>query len=248
MVFSDTTTKLGLIQDCEQLVFSNYGDISNNSDRLYDFTARINRSYDKLATKIMSVDGRWQFDDSNYTDLPIGSTSLVSGQQDYTLDVEYLDIEKVVALDSAGNKVILKPFDINDPIAKVYLTNINTVGGVPLYYDKFGGTLMLHPIPNYNKSLGLVVYFRRKPSYFAYTDTTKAVGVPAIFHRYLSLNASLDYAMSKELSIAGGVMRGGFKTGLLMMVSEMEDMIEDFYSKRSKDEAKFIRTTYRSSR
>lgn len=239
MVFSDTSTKLGLIQDCEQLIFGNYADISGNSGRLYDFTARLNRAYDKLATKIMSVDGRWQFDDTNYTDLPIGKTNLVSGQQDYTLDVEFLDIEKVIFLDSSGNKIIAHPMDINDPIAHGYLTSLSTTVGVPAYYDKFGGTLMLYPIPDYNSTNGLIVHYRRKPSYFAYTDTTKAVGVPAVFHRYLSLEASLDYAVSKQLTL---------KNDLAVQVKEMGEMIEDFYSKRNKDESKFIRGVTRSSR
>lgn len=232
MTFSDTTTKLGLIQDCEQLIFGNYTDISANSDRLYDFTARLNRAYDKLATLIMSVDGRWQFDDTNYTDLPVGSANIVSGQRDYTLDVEFLDIELVVSQDSAGNKYVLQPRDINDPIIKSYLTDPSTVTGIPTYYDKTGGTINLYPTPNFNKTLGLTIHYRRKPSYFAYTDTTKAVGVPAIFHRYLSMTAALDYAITKGLSL---------KNDLAIMVKEMEDLITDSYSRRSKDEPKFIR-------
>ncbi len=239
MVFSDTTTKLGLIQDCEQLVFGNYGDISNNTDRLYDMTARINRSYDKLATRIMSSDGRWQFDDTNYSDLPIGSTSLVSGQQDYAFDVEFLDILKVIALDSAGNKMVLTPIDINDPMGEVMLTDITTSGGIPQWYDKMGSSIFLYPKPNYNKTAGLTIYYRRKPSYFAYTDTTKPVGIPATFHRYLSLDASLDYAISKSMPK---------KNDLSVLVKEMEDTLMDFYSKRSKDEQKFIRPIFRSSR
>jgi hypothetical protein len=239
MVFSDTVTKLGLIQDCEQSVFGNYGDISSNTDRLYDFTARINRAYDKLATIIMSCDGRWQFDDTNYTDLPIGSTNIVSGQQDYSFDVEYLDILKVVAIDNAGNKTILTPMDINDPIGAEYLIAATTVTGIPTHYDKSGGSIFLYPTPNYNQTNGLKVYYRRKPSYFAYTDTTKPVGVPSIIHRYLSLEASSDYAISKVLSN---------KNDYAERVVEMQGFIEDFYSKRSKDEQKFIRPVLRSSR
>ncbi len=241
MVFKDTTTKLGLIEDCEQLVFGNYGDISGptNANRLYDFTARINRAYDKLATRIMGVDNRWQFDDTNYTDMPIGTTALVSGQQDYTLDVEFLDITKVFALDSSGNKYMLYPFDITDPVARPYFETPTTTTGSPIYYDKVGGTINLYPTPNYAKVAGLIVHYRRKPSYFVYTDTTKPVGVPAIFHRYLSLEASLDYAVSKQLSI---------KNDMAVRLKEMEETIDNFYSMRNKDESKFIRPITRSSR
>jgi hypothetical protein len=241
MVYSDTSTKLGLIQDCEQLIFGNYTDISGNPDRLYDFTARINRAYDKLATIIMGVDGRWQFDDTNYTDLPIGTTDLFSGRQDYTLDVEFLDIVKVLMLDPAGNKTILRPFDIDDPLGRPFLQQPPAVGGIPTHYDKTGGSVLLYPTPNYDSDGGLTVHYRRKPSYFAYTDTTKAVGVPANFHRYLSLEASFDYASSPSKQLAS-------KDDLAVKVKEMEAQIEEWYSRRSKDEPKFIRGLMRSSR
>ncbi len=239
MVFNDTLTKQGLIQDCEQLIFSNYGDISGNPDRLYDITARLNRSYDKLATKIMSVDNRWQFDDTNQTDLPIATTNIVSGQQDYSLSVEHLDIVRVVVVDPSGNKSVLRPIDITERRGERYITDITTAGSIPTEYDKFGNSLILTPIPNFNRNDALIVYHRRKPSYFTYNDPTKSVGVPALFHRYLSLDASLDYAISKRLDV---------KNDLAVRLKEMEADLEGFYSMRNKDESKFIRGVIRSSR
>ncbi len=240
MVFSDTTTKLGLIQDCEMQVFGNYGDISGNTDRLYEFTARLDRSYDKLATRIMAVDNRWQFDDTNYTDLPIGSTDIVSGQQDYAFDVEYLDIDRVVLTDSAGNKSVLYPIDIMDAEGRAYITALTASNtGIPNKYDKMGGSIFLDPIPNFNRTGGLTVYYRRKPSYFAYTDTTKPVGVPAVFHRYLSLDTSLGYMLDKQMAV-----KNDKKTELV----EMEAMIDNFYTMRNKDEVRIIRGTRISSR
>lgn len=240
MVFSDTSTKLGLIQDCEQLLFGNYGEISSNTNRLYDFTARLNRSLDKAVSKILSVDGRWQFDDSNYTDLPIGSTDLVSGQSDYTLSVAHLDIIKVLAKDSAGNLRVIVPIDENDPIGIRYLNETTTQEvGIPQFYDKKGSSIFLYPAPNYASSGGLVVHFQRGPSYFAYTDTTKTPGFASIFHRYVSLDAALDYAISKQLPQAAN---------LATLVKDMEQEMQDFLSKRSKDEPKIIRTVIRSSR
>lgn len=240
MVFSDTSTKLGLVQDAEQLLFGNYGEISSNTNRLYDFTARMNRSLDKAVSKILSCDGRWQFDDSNNTDLPIGSTALVSGQADYTLAVSHLDIIKVLAKDSAGNLRVITPIDENDLIGERYLNETTTAEtGIPQFYDKKGSSIFLYPTPNYASSAGLVVHFQRGPSYFAYTDTTKTPGFASIFHRYVSLDASLDYAISKSLPQA---------KNLSTLVQNMETQMEEFYSKRSRDEQKFIRSVIRSSR
>lgn len=223
------------------LLFNNYTDISGNETRLYDITARLNRAYDKVATKIMSADGRWQWDDTNYasSDQPLGSTTLTTDQQDYTIDVEHLSISKVIALDSSGNKYILKPIDINDPESDVMLTDTSTNGGIPQYYDKVGTVLKLYPIPNYTKTNGLIVHFQRKPSYFTYTDSSKAAGIPAIFHRYLSLSAAQDYAISKSMPV---------KNDWEIKIKEIEDDIISFYSKRSKDEQKLIRGVFRSSR
>lgn len=240
MVFSDTSTKLGLIQDCEQLLFGNYAEISGNPNRLYDFTARLNRAYDKAASFIMGVDGRWEWDDSNHTDLPVGRTHLVSGQQDYTMDVEHLSVSKLLIKDPAGNTIVLTPIDADDPIASVYLQTTTTPEtGTPRFYDKKGSSYLLYPTPNYASTNGLIVHFQRKPSYFAYTDTTKAAGIPAIFHRFLSLDASLDYAISKQLPIA---------TNLATRLKELTDNMTEFYSKRSKDEPKTLRPVFRSSR
>lgn len=240
MVYSDTSTKQGLLQDCEQLVFGNYGDITTRSDRLYDFTARMNRSLDKVASKIMQVDGRWQWDDTNYTDFPVGTTTLVSGQADYTLDVTHLLIEKVTILDSTGNSHIIYPVDIQDPVMVQYLQQpVVPTTGQPTYYDKKGGSIVLYPTPNYGIASGLTVHYKRPASYFAYTDTTKTPGIPSIFHRYISLDASLDYAISKRLTV---------KDDLAVLHKDMEDMIQEHYQKRSKDEAKFIRAINYSSR
>lgn len=240
MVFSDTTTKQGLIQDCEQLIFGNYGDITGNANRLYDFTARINRALDKVSGKIMSVDGRWQYDDTNYTDFPIGTTDLIANQADYTLSVTHLIIEKVVILDPSGNSLVIYPIDIQDPSIIQYLQQPPTpVTGQPIKYDKKGNSLILYPTPNYSSTGGLTVHFKRGPSYFAYTDTTKTPGIPSIYHRYISLEASLDYAISKQLPM---------KNDLAVLVGDQEDMVQEHYQKRSKDEPKFIRGLGTSSR
>lgn len=220
-------------------IFGNYGDISGNTDRLYEFTARLNRAYDKAVTLITSADGRWQWDDTNYTDLPIGSTALVSGQRDYAFDLEHLDVIKVVITDSSGNKRQLTPYSLTDAMGQIEAEDITTAGGVPEFYRKTGGSIMLHPTPNYSRSLALTVYYQRRPSYFAYTDATKSPGLPYTLHRYLSLEASLDYAISKQLDL---------KKDLAVEVKAMEDTLINFYSKRAKDESKFIRPVYRSSR
>lgn len=242
MVYSNTgTAKDGLLQDCEQLIFNNYATITGNTELLADFTNRINRAYDKLATIIMSVDNRWQWDDRNYTStLPIAETDIVSGQRDYTIDVEHLRILKVQVKDSAGNLITARPIDIQDPEARaMYDQSPTAVQGTPIMYDKFADVIRLYPEPNYASTGGLIVHFQRPPSYFATTDTAKVAGVPSLFHRYLSLDASTDYAVSHQLKT---------KNDLFAMKQAMEVEIKDWYNQRSKDEQLTLRAKIRHSK
>jgi hypothetical protein len=242
MVFSNTgTEKDGILQDCEQLVFNSYGVITGNSELLADFTNRVNRAYDKLATLIMSVDNRWQWDDTNYTsNLPIATTSLVDGQKDYVLDVEHLRVIKVQVKDSAGNLLTVTSKDIHDPEGRAIYDEAPTeVQGVPVIYDKFADVIRLYPTPNYTQAEGMIVHFQRPPSYFETTDTTKKPGVPSLFHRYLSLESATDYAISHSLKN---------KNDLFSMTQAIEKDIKEWYNTRSKDEQLTLRAKIRSSR
>ena len=39
---------------------------------------RVNSAIEALVGKIINTDGTWQFDDTNYTDLPVGTGTLIS--------------------------------------------------------------------------------------------------------------------------------------------------------------------------
>jgi hypothetical protein len=227
MQFKDTSTKLGLIEDCEVKVFgdNSYGRISGDTDLLYQFTARINRAQDSFVYLAMTSDGRWQYDDTNYTDYGIATTNLVSGQRDYTFAVEHLEIEKVLIQDSSGNWIQLDTYDENDRDYKVYFEQSQS--GTPTKYNKRSNSIFFNYTPNYSATGGLKIYFKRGPSYFVYSDTTKVPGIPSIFHGYLSLHASAYYAIDRTLTNA---------KSLYGLLEKEEARIKDFYSGRNKDE------------
>lgn len=115
MVFNDTTNKNGLIQECETWLFgSDYGAISGNSSMLLTFTRLLNYGLDVTVGEILKTDGKWQYDDSNNTDLPIATTTLTAGLQNYTLDLSHLKIHGVDVLDSEGNYQPLKQIDYRE--------------------------------------------------------------------------------------------------------------------------------------
>jgi len=226
MQFSDTTNKTGIIQDVETLVFGNYGDVTNNTSRLQQITAYCNRACDQITSLILEADYRWQWDDSNNTDLPIGTTALVADQQDYSFDTEHIKITRVELKDGTGAWKLLNPIDQVD-IFNQSLTDFLNSAGTPLYYDKIGTSIFLYPKPSYSQAASLKVYFQRAHNYFATTDTTKTPGFPSIFHRLVPLMAAYDYALSNSLAV---------RDVLSVEVAKMSQSLQDFFTMRGKDE------------
>jgi len=230
MVFSDTTTKQGIVQEIDFLVNSD-----NNSYPLTDKTRNVNRAYDKVVSLILNADGRWEFDDQNATDLPIATTDLISGQQDYSFDPTFLIVSRVEVKDQNGSWIALSPFSQADIprgglpgfVPSQSLTDFLSNPGVPQYYDKMANSIFLYPKSSYNSTAGLKVYFQRNVSYFVPTDTTKTPGFSNMFHRILSMSAALDYARAKNLDI---------KTNLAQDLQELWSDLQAYYTRKSKDE------------
>lgn len=240
MQFSDTSTKTGIIQDCENLVFNEYGRISGNTNLLQTFTNYINRQYDKAVSVIIENDNRWQYDDTSYTTQAVYTTNLVANQKNYVLDATHLKTTMVRIKDDAGAWRILMPIDQNDPIGRAYLNEPSTPStGDPYWYDKRGDLIILYPEPDYSLANALEITVQRQPNYFVYTDTTKEAGLAPLFHRYLSLGAAMEYAIANGLSN---------KNDLAQLHQMEEERMTRFYSSRSRDEQKVLRAKLVNSR
>ena len=151
----------------------------------------INQAYEEVVAKILNADGRWQWDDTNRTDLPIGTTTLVNGQQDYAFDTTHLKIIGVSVKDNSGNFYKLDPIDPNDITGD--RTEYLETAGRPLYYDKIGNSVFLYPKPDNGVSVtlaaGLKVYFQRTADIFTseqVTTGTKVPGFASPFHMLLA--------------------------------------------------------------
>lgn len=229
MKFSDPTNKTGLIQDCELLLGFDYGTISNDTNLLKTFTRLINSWYRRVNSWIWEVTGSWEYDDSNYTDLPVAITDLVDEQQDYTLPSTAQKIMRVEVLDSDGNWRLLKPIDEKE-IRDQAISEFYEVAGLPIYYDLKGNSILLYPKPSSDYVTldgGLKIYFSRDISEFDYTDTTKEPGFVSNFHRILSLGAAYDYAISYEM-----IQKAQF---LKVELKDMVQELKNFYGQRHLD-------------
>jgi hypothetical protein len=230
MVFSDVTKSQGLVQDINFLV-----NADENSYPLADKCRNINKSYDEVVSLILQADGRWEFDDSNATDLPIATTDLVANQADYGFDSSFLIVSRVEIKDQGGAWRALKPISQQDVVRDgSSLTDFLKGAGIPQYYDKTANSIFLYPVSIYSQSASLKVYFQRNISYFVPTDTTKTPGFNPQFHQILSVSAALDYATAKNLP--QGLPHGRIPTALTTKLDGLKANLQTYYSRKSKDE------------
>lgn len=201
-----------------------------------DKTRDINIALDRVFALIFQVGGTWQFDDSNHTDYPIITTNIVSGQRDYPFTTDeqgnlILDIYKVMVADEDGLFREITPVDQQSYAPSNYTDGLNTQGQ-PNSYDKTANGIFVDPIPNYNSTGGLKVFINREGSYFTTSDTTKKAGFAGLFHEYLALRPSYQYAFRNSLANTSVL-----KSEML----EMENAIMDYYKAREKDVVKTLK-------
>lgn len=194
--------------------------LSDIKNRIYLFTSTnstsfpaadvliaLNAAMSRVTSLILQADGRWQWDDDNQSDLPISTTALVSGQQDYSFPVSYLKILRVEIKGNGGTYFIkLVPRDQEDPMWGMELQGLDsTTSGLPFNYDVIGHSIFLYPIPNYSQNASLKVYFQRSSTDFTSGDLSTGTLVPgfvSIFHDLLALWPSYDFAIANGLDNA----------------------------------------------
>jgi len=190
-----------------------------------------------VASLIMSADGRWQYDDSNQTDLPIATTNLVSGQQDYQLSVGQIRITGAAVLTNAGLWQRLLPFDPDD-LKEHYGVIVDraqffATPGRPLYYDKLGESIFLYPPPDNGVSVtltaGLKLYYERGPVLFDYTTGTVSnqPGFNSLYHDLIAYWAAYNFSLAKQPERA---------SGYLVECQRREALLLQDYQNRDKDE------------
>lgn len=241
-VYSNPTDKNGILQKIEFLTGVGDAGISGNATLKAQITGLINDWLGVIVGDLLQVDGRFQFDDTNYSDQPIATFNLVSGQQGYSFTEDenlnqILDITRVEVQDSAGNWTLLRPIDQSQ--IGIGYTEFLENGSIPLYFDWIGSVLNVFPSPNYSATNGVKVFFKREGSFFATSDTTKEPGIASPFQKILWLGPSYDY----------GLANGKDNTNALRQEIELErERLREFYSRRNKYEQPRLVGRVRSSR
>lgn len=197
-VFSDTTNKTGIVQQT--------GDITNLDTVQWSpnkIANSCNNWMDKIAGFAIGEDKKFNWDDTNHTKLPIGTTSLIQNQAEYSflVDEQGNKIITLLRIDLLGADGIWKKLTpIDEADIPVALDEYEKTAGTPLYYDKIADNVIkLYPKPATAITNGLKFYFQRTPSYFVFSDTTKEPGVSPLLHRGFVIASAYDAALSKGL-------------------------------------------------
>jgi hypothetical protein len=231
MQFYENDNKSGI---CQKIDF-----LCSTTDTSYtrlQKTREVNNALEALVGQIINADGTWQWDDTNHTDLPIGTGDLVDGQSSYSFASEYLDIENIKVKDANGNWHILQPLDQSQ--IDIPLEDFLTDDSLPLYYDKLGDTIKLYPAPaaaDVYASANIKVQFKRTADLFAYASTTAAdtqePGLPSPYHEMLAYMAAIPYCMAYKKDRVGMYEE---------KIKQMTKQLIAFYGRREKDKRKVM--------
>jgi hypothetical protein len=233
MVFSNSSGNTGIVERVRSIV-----KLDSIQLPTWKIVNSCNDYLDVVAGYFIATDKRFQWDDTNHSKLPIGTTNLVANQSDYSF-----------LTDEQSNKILtLTRIDLLRTTGGVYeqlslidqgqinsaLDEFEKTAGIPYYYDKIADNIVrLYPKPAESITSGLKFYFQRTPSYFVATDTTKEPGVSPLLHRGFVIASAYDAAFSEGLP--------NIQALSIELQKERQKMVE-FFAGRNNDDLPTIMT------
>lgn len=195
MVFSDNTNNTGIVEQTRAMLR-----VDATQYPTYKIVNSVNNYLDTVTGYAIGADRNFQWDDTNHTKLPIGTTDLTASQSDYSFLTDeqgnsILNLTRIDILDPDGSYRELELIDQKN--IKGALDAYESTAGLPNKYDKIADNIIrLYPTPATTVSAGLKFYFQRSASYFDATDTTKSPGVAPLLHRGFMIAAAYDGALA----------------------------------------------------
>lgn len=234
MQFYDSSNKQGIAQEIDRLC-----DTTDTSYSRVDKTSRVNTALEELVGDIINADGTWQYDDTNHTDLPVGTATLVDEREAYSFASEYLQVEQISVKDADGRWHVLEPIDFTE-LEDIAIEEYFEDKGMPTHYDILGDTIRLYPSPDSNDvtlASGLKVRFKRTASLFTVASDTSAdtqePGLPSTHHVMLAYMAAIPYCMTYKKDRVSLYQK---------KVDEMKKSLLAHYSFRHRRERKVMST------
>jgi hypothetical protein len=222
---NDTLTNTGIAQqarilagvDATQWPFQR---IVNSGNSYKDF----------LTGYAIAADKRFQWDNTQHTKLPEGTTPLTINQSDYSFltDEQGNTIITLtgVGLLQNGQYTKLSPVDRSDPNYDPATFGMET--GTPTQYDKISDNIIrLDKKPVATVAAGLKFYFQRTAPRWTASSTTQTSGFSPILDRGFVIACAYDIALTLGLSNL---------QGLALERQREEDKAVAYFENRQQDE------------
>lgn len=222
-------------------IFEDIDFLAGTSSVSYPFADKlrnVNLRYNDVVSDILKAQSNWEFDDTNTTDYPIATTTLVAGQLDYALPSSFLKLLRVEVKDSAGNFQRVYQFD--ETQVSQALSEFDKTNGLPIWYRELANSIELYPQADASSvtlTNGLRCYFQRNITEFTTSDASVTPGFAQPFHRILSIGAAYDYAFAKQLPVANA---------LKVKLDEMRLALMQYYSSRNREVRPKLQTRIRN--
>lgn len=249
---SPAGTGQGICQETDYLC-----DSDPSSYPRLDKTRRANAALEEIVAEIIQVDGLWQWDDSNRTDLPIGTQTLVEGQSVYSFNDKFLQLLEVQVKDVDGHWHIIQPIDQKEYSSSTPLEEDFATAGLPEYYDKVtDDTIKLLPAPTATActlASGLKIKFQRTANLFTPVSTTAAdttqPGFVSPYHIIIAYMMAIPYCMTyKKDRVATYERKVGSNDPRSPVYGGLKKQLIELYSRRERDKRKVMTFSQRSFR
>ena len=172
-----------------------------------------------------------EFDDPNYTDVPIATLSMVAGQTAYKITEDetgniLLSIHKVTV--DVGNGHVDVPRKTVAEGSQDYLVD-TTTADIPNAYYEVGNSIYFAQSPA--RSGTIKVWFDRETDIILTSDTTKVPGIPTPYHNLACYRVAYNYALDKGLPNEDRILR---------RIQLEEERLAQFEANRRVDEATIV--------
>ena len=226
--FNNTTTGNGICQQARRIarVDANQWPVQNIVDSA-------NNWLDFVTGYAIGADRRFQWDNTEHTKLPEGTTDIIANQVDYSFLTDeqgntILTLISIALVDSSGKEIQLRAVDRNDADYDADTFGINS--GTPTAYDKISDNIIRldnKPSATDASTYDLKFRFQRTSPYYTSASTTKATGFAPILDRGCVIACAYDIALTLGLP----------NVQALVLERQREDeKVVTYFANRSQDE------------
>jgi hypothetical protein len=192
----------------------------------------LNEELRAVQINILRDRGVLEFDDQNYTDIPVATFPVVAGQTTYKLTEDenanlILSIHKV-AIDTGDGYKDVPRKTIQEGQQEALIDPSQAT--MPNCYYEVGSSIVFGQTPA--QAGTAKVWFDRDVDLIVVGDTTKVPGVPVAYHMLVAYRTAYNYALDKGLSNQDRILR---------RIQMEEERLKTYEMNRRADEPTAIR-------